>query len=57
MRKSQASKKSVDKLTTTVTKVASTGDLTPDLLLETPPAVPKAHAAPAVPEAAKAATG
>nr|XP_016488159.1 PREDICTED: uncharacterized protein LOC107808177 [Nicotiana tabacum] len=57
MQKSQALKKSVDKLTTTVTKFASARDLPLDLLMETAPAVPTARAAPAVPEAPEAATG
>jgi len=51
MRKSQASKRSVDKLRKVVAKIASAGDLPLDLLMEGAPS------APAVPEASHIAAG
>ncbi|XP_016464555.2 uncharacterized protein LOC107787489 isoform X2 [Nicotiana tabacum] len=46
MRKSQASKKSVERLRKVVTKIAAAGDVPFDLLMETDPSVPADPTAP-----------
>jgi len=51
MRKSQASRKSVDKLRCEVTKILAAGDLPFDLLMETDPSVPADPTTPSLPVA------